>query len=142
MWLNLGGTTDYAVSIFYEAIKHQKYTCYLKPDTCLDMMYMPDALRAMIQLMETDPSRLIHRNAFNVTAMNFTPTVIAQEIKKHIPQFEIEYEIDPVRQAIADSWPNRMDDSAARKEWGWKPEYDLARMTLAMISVLSERLSG
>ena len=135
-----GGTTDYAVSIFYDAIKYQKYTCYLKPETCLDMMYMPDAIRAMIELMEADGSKLAHRNAFNVTAMNFTPAQIASEIKKHIPKFEIEYEIDPVRQAIADSWPNSMDDSAARKEWGWKPQYDLAQMTKEMIEVLSKKL--
>jgi nucleoside-diphosphate-sugar epimerase len=137
-----GGTTDYAVSIFYEAIKHRKFTCYLSSDTCLDMMYMPDALRAMIELMEADPSYLIHRNAYNVTAMNFTPKEVAEEIRKYIPEFEIEYEIDPVRQAIADSWPNYMDDSCARQEWGWKPEYDLSKMTKEMITVLSKKLSG
>lgn len=135
-----GGTTDYAVSIFYDAVKYQKFTCYLEPDTCLDMMYMPDAIRAMIELMEADGSKLAHRNAFNVTAMNFTPAQIASEIKKHISKFEVEYEIDPVRQAIADSWPNSMDDSAARKEWGWKPEYGLAKMTKEMIEVLSKKL--
>jgi len=137
-----GGTTDYAVSIFYDAIKYRRFTCYLKPDTCLDMMYMPDALRAMIELMEADPSRLIHRNAFNLTAMNFTPAELTREIQKHIPEFEIEYEIDPARQAIADSWPNYMDDSCARQEWGWKPEYDLPRMTKEMIEVLSKKLLG
>jgi nucleoside-diphosphate-sugar epimerase len=134
-----GGTTDYAVSIFYEAIKHKKFTCYLKPDACLDMMYMPDAIRAMIELMEAESSQLVHRNAYNLTAMNFTPAQIAAEIKKHIPDFEIAYEIDPVRQAIADSWPDRMDDSAARKEWGWKPEFDLPQMTNDMIEVLSKK---
>lgn len=137
-----GGTTDYAVSIFYDAIKHRKFTCYLGSDTCLDMMYMPDALRAMIELMEADPSHLIHRNAFNLSAMNFTPKEVAEEIRKYIPEFEIEYEIDPVRQAIADSWPNYMDDSCARQEWGWKPEYDLSKMTKEMITVLSKNLSG
>jgi nucleoside-diphosphate-sugar epimerase len=135
-----GGTTDYAVDIFYQALRHKKYTCYLKPDTWLDMMYMPDALRAMVQLMEADGSKLVHRNAFNVTAMSFTPRMLAEEIRKHIPEFMIDYEIDPVRQAIADSWPNSMDDSCARFEWDWKPEYDLARMTSDMIEVLSQKV--
>jgi nucleoside-diphosphate-sugar epimerase len=137
-----GGTTDYAVAIYYDAIKQRKFTCNLKPDTYLDMMYMPDAIRAMIDLMEADASKLVHRNAFNVSAMSFTPTQIAAEIRKHIPEFEIDYKIDPVRQAIADSWPNYMDDSAARKEWGWIPEYDLPRMTEDMLKVLTPRLTG
>jgi len=135
-----GGTTDYAVDIFYQAIRHKKYTCYLKPDTWLDMMYMPDAIRAMVQLMEADGSKLVHRNAFNITAMSFTPRMLAEEIRKHVSEFTIDYEIDPVRQAIADSWPNSMDDSCARAEWGWKPEYDLARMTKDMIEVLSQKV--
>ncbi|MCX6836101.1 MAG: L-threonine 3-dehydrogenase [candidate division Zixibacteria bacterium] len=135
-----GGTTDYAVDIFYQALRHKKYTCYLKPDTWLDMMYMPDALRAMVQLMEADGSKLIHRNAFNVAAMSFTPRMLAEEIRKHVPELKIDYEIDPVRQAIADSWPNSMDDSCARAEWGWKPEYDLARMTRDMIEMLSQKV--
>jgi nucleoside-diphosphate-sugar epimerase len=134
-----GGTTDYAVDIFYQTIRHKKYTCYLKPDTLLDMMYMPDAIRAMVQLMEADGSKLVHRNAFNITAMSFTPRMLAEEIRKHVPEFVIDYDIDPVRQAIADSWPNSMDDSCARVEWGWKPEYDLARMTKDMIEVLSQK---
>jgi nucleoside-diphosphate-sugar epimerase len=137
-----GGTTDYAVAIFYEAIRHKEYTCYLRPDTSLDMMYMPDALRAMIELMEADASRFVHRNAFNVSAMHFTPTQLADAIRKYIPEFKISYEIDPVRQAIADSWPNYMDDSAARAEWGWKPEYDLPRMTKDMMDVLTKKLKG
>ncbi len=136
-----GGTTDYAVEIYYEALKHGKYTCYLKPDTRMDMMYMPDAIKAAIDIMEADGRKLIHRNAFNITAMSFSPMEIAQEIKKHIPDFVIEYDIDPVRQAIADSWPNRIDDSAARTEWGWKPEYDLESMTTDMIEKLSSKLS-
>lgn len=136
-----GGTTDYAVEIYYEAIKHKSYVCYLKPGTFLDMMYMPDALRALVDLMEADPSRLKHRNCFNVTAMSFDPEMIAAEIKKHIPEFHMEYQIDSVKQAIADSWPNKMDDSAAREEWGWKPEYDLASMTEDMLRVLSTKLS-
>ncbi|RKX27290.1 MAG: L-threonine 3-dehydrogenase [Candidatus Zixiibacteriota bacterium] len=137
-----GGTTDYAVEIFFEAVKHKRYTCYLREDTSLDMMYMPDAIRAMIDLMEADASKLKHRNAFNITAMNFTPAQLADEIRKHIPEFEIEYEVDPVRQEIADSWPNYMDDSAARDEWGWNHEYDLAKMTSDMIKVISDRIKG
>jgi len=135
-----GGTTDYAVEIFYEAIKNKKYTCFLKSDTMLDMMYMSDAIKAAIDLMEADSSKLKHRNAFNVTSMHFTPDDLANEIKKHIHNFEIEYDIDPVRQAIADSWPNYMDDSAAREEWGWNPEYGVEEMTKDMLEKLSEKL--
>ena len=135
-----GGTTDYSVEIFYEALKHRRYTCYLKPDTYMDMMYMPDAIKAAIDIMEADPKKLLHRNAFNVTAMSFAPEKIANEIKRYIPDFVIEYNIDPVRQAIADSWPNKMDDSAAREEWGWKPSYDLASMTKDMLEKLSKKL--
>jgi len=124
-----GGTTDYSVEIFYEAIKNKKYTCFLKHDTMLDMMYMPDAIKGCVDLMEADPAKLKHRNAFNLTAVNFTPEQIAAEIKKHIPGFQIDYDVDPIRQAIADSWPNHMDDSAAREEWGWNPKYDLELMT-------------
>jgi nucleoside-diphosphate-sugar epimerase len=135
-----GGTTDYSVEIFYEALKHRRYTCYLKPDTYMDMMYMPDAIKAAIDIMEADPKKLLHRNAFNVTAMSFAPENIANEIKRYISDFVIEYNIDPVRQAIADSWPNKMDDSAAREEWGWKPSYDLASMTKDMLEKLSKKL--
>ncbi len=135
-----GGTTDYAVEIYYEAIKHKRYTCFLKEGTTLDMMYMPDCLKAAIDLMEADGDKLIHRNAFNVTAMNFAPEDIAGEIKKHISDFVMDYDVDPVRQSIADSWPNYMDDSAAREEWGWNPEYDLAGMTKDMIEKLSMKL--
>jgi len=137
-----GGTTDYAVEIYYEAIKEKKYTCFLKEDSYLDMMYMPDALNAAIILMETDPKMLKHRNAFNVSAMSFAPKDIAQEIKKHIPEFVMDYYIDPIRQSIADSWPKSMDDSAAREEWGWKPFYDLEKMTQDMIRVLTERFQS
>jgi nucleoside-diphosphate-sugar epimerase len=136
-----GGTTDYAVEIFYEAIKHKHYVCYLREDTSLDMMYMPDALRAMIELMEADGERLVHRNAFNVTAMSFTPAQLAREIQKHIPAFGIEYSVDPVRQGIADSWPDNMDDSAARREWGWTPKYTLEAMTRDMIARITDRVS-
>lgn len=135
-----GGTTDYSVEIFYEALKHRRYTCYLKPDTYMDMMYMPDAIKAAIDIMEADPKKLLHRNAFNVTAMSFAPENIANEIKGYISDFVIEYNIDLVRQAIADSWPNKMDDSAAREEWGWKPSYDLASMTKDMLEKLSKKL--
>uniref|UniRef100_A0A7C4UG46 L-threonine 3-dehydrogenase n=1 Tax=candidate division WOR-3 bacterium TaxID=2052148 RepID=A0A7C4UG46_UNCW3 len=135
-----GGTTDYAVEIFYEAIEKKEYTCFLKEDTMLDMMYMPDALEAAVKLMEADPSKLKHRNAFNVTAFSFTPKELAEKIKKYIPDFKMKYNVDPVRQAIADSWPNHMDDSAAREEWGWKPKYDLDGMTKDMIEKLKIKL--
>ncbi len=135
-----GGTTDYAVEIFYEAIRHKRYHCFLTPETELPMMYMPDAIRSIIELMEADEGKLVHRNAFNLTAMSFTPEQLAAEIRRHIPDFEIKYEVDPVRQDIASSWPRSIDDGAAREEWGWEPEYDLARMTADMIEKLSERL--
>jgi nucleoside-diphosphate-sugar epimerase len=131
-----GGTTDYAVEIFYEAIKSRKYTCYIKEGTYMDMMYMPDALNALIDLMEADSSKLTHRNSFNVTAMSFAPEELALEISKYIPDFEITYKVDPIRQMIADSWPNSIDASAAEAEWGFKTEYDLAKMTLDMIQKL------
>jgi nucleoside-diphosphate-sugar epimerase len=135
-----GGTTDYAVEIFYQAVRYRHYTCFLEPDTLLDMMYMPDATRAILELMAADPGRLKHRNAFNVTAMNFSPEQLAAAIRRHIPDFRIEYDIDPARQAIADSWPRSIDDSAARQEWGWAPRYDLAAMTADMIAKLGARL--
>ncbi len=135
-----GGTTDYAVAIFYEALRHGRFTCFLGPASRLDMMYMPDAVTALIDLMAADPARLTHRNAFNVTAMNFTPEELAAEIRRHIPGFTIDYDIDPVRQAIADSWPNSMDDSAARAEWGWKPTFDLPAMVADMIAKLRAKL--
>ncbi|MGI9437554.1 MAG: L-threonine 3-dehydrogenase [Geminicoccaceae bacterium] len=135
-----GGTTDYAVEIFYQAIRYRHYTCFLRADTRLDMMYMPDAIRGMIQLMAADPDRLTHRNAFNMTAMSITPAELAAEIRKHIPGFVIDYEVDPVRQAIADSWPMSVDDGAARTEWGWSPTFDLASMTADMIDKLERRL--
>lgn len=135
-----GGTTDYAVQIFYQAIRYRHYTCFLRPDTRLDMMYMPDAINAIMRLMAADSATLEHRNAFNVTAMNFTPSDLADAIRVHIPDFVIDYAVDPVRQAIADSWPHSMDDGAARREWGWHPEYDLARMTKDMLERLREKL--
>ncbi|MFH5779545.1 L-threonine 3-dehydrogenase [Heyndrickxia oleronia] len=135
-----GGTTDYAVEIYYEAIKNQSYTSYIDKGTYMDMMYMPDALQAIIDLMEADPSKLKHRNAFNITAMSFAPEEIATEIKKHIPHFEMSYQVDPARQAIADSWPNAIDASAAKEEWGFKADYNLEKMTIDMLDKLKIKL--
>ncbi|TVR68831.1 MAG: NAD-dependent epimerase/dehydratase family protein [Spirochaetaceae bacterium] len=135
-----GGTTDYAVDIYYQAVRQGRYRCFLKGDTYLDMMYMPDAVRAAIDLMEADPSRLRHRNAFNVSSMSFCPEEQAAYIRKYIPEFEIDYHVDPVRQAIANSWPNNLEDYAARVEWGWEPAHDLDTMTRDMLRVLSRRL--
>ena len=136
-----GGTTDYAVDIYYSAVKGEKFICPLKPGTFMDMMYMPDALNAAISLMEADPSRLIHRNAFNIASMSFAPENIYEAIRKEIPSFEMEYTPDPLKQSIADSWPDSMDDSCARAEWDWKPEFDLESMTKDMISKLKIKLS-
>lgn len=136
-----GGTTDYAVEIYYEAIKNGRYTSYIDKGTYMDMMYMPDALNAIIDLMEADPCRLKHRNSFNVTAMSFDPEEITNEIQKHIPGFELSYHVDPVRQRIADSWPNSIDAIAAEEEWGFKFEFDLARMTEDMINKLTNKLT-
>jgi len=137
-----GGTTDYAVEIFYSALREKKYTCYLEPETCLDMMYMPDAIRAAIGVMAADSTKLRHRNAFNVTAMSLTPEMLAGAIRKHITDFSIHYEVDPVRQAIADSWPDSLDDSAARREWAWQPQYDLESMTADMLAKLAAKGVG
>ena len=134
-----GGTTDYAVEIYYDAIRRGAFTCNVKAGTYMDMMYMPDALNAVVQLMEADPSRLKHRNSFNIAAMSFEPGQIAAEIRKHLPDFKMDYQIDPVKQAIADSWPNSMDDSCAREEWGWKPEYNLQNMTVDMLVKVKEK---
>lgn len=131
-----GGTTDYAVNIYYAAVKGEDFVCPLKKGTLLDMMYMPDALNAAINIMEADPTKLIHRNSFNVTAMHFDPEEIYNEVKKHFPSFKMTYEVDDVMQSIANSWPNWMDDSCARQEWGFKPEYDLPKMTEDMIAKL------
>lgn len=135
-----GGTTDYAVEIYYEAIKNGRYTSYIDKGTYMDMMYMPDALNAIVDLMEADADKLTHRNSFNVTAMSFEPEEIAAEIRKHIPGFEISYDVDPVRQAIADSWPNSIDATAAKEEWGFKAEFDLAKMTADMFDKLKTKL--
>lgn len=135
-----GGTTDYAVDIYYSAVKGEEFACPLAAGTFMDMMYMPDALDAAVKIMQADPAKLIHRNSFNIASMSFDPEIVCAEIRKHYPDFKMRYEIDPVRQAIADSWPNRMDDSCARAEWGWKPSYDLASMTEDMILHLKEKL--
>ncbi|MCI6279653.1 MAG: NAD-dependent epimerase/dehydratase family protein [Bacteroidales bacterium] len=134
-----GGTTDYAVDIYYKAVQEGKFVCPLKAGTFMDMMYMPDALMAMEKLMEADPSRLVHRNSFNITAMSFDPEIIYASVKKYIPEFTMTYEIDELRQGIADSWPNSMDDSCAREEWDWAPTYDLDAMTQDMIRTLKTR---
>jgi nucleoside-diphosphate-sugar epimerase len=136
-----GGTTDYSVEIFYEAIKKGKYTCFLKEDTYLPMMYMPDCLDATIQLTEADVKTLKHHADFNLSAMSFSPKELAAEIKKYIPELKVDYKPD-FRQAIADSWPKSIDDSAARKEWNWKPKYDLKAMVKDMIEKLTPRLKG
>ena len=136
-----GGTTDYAVEIFYEAIKHKHYTCFLREDTFLPMMYIPDCIKATIDLMTTDLSKLKHHADFNLAAMSFSPRELAEEIKKHIPDFTIDYKPDS-RQAIADSWPKTIDDRAAREEWGWKPSYGLAEMTKDMLEKLKERFAA
>ena len=135
-----GGTTDYAVDIYYSAVKGEVFKCPLKPGTFMDMMYMPDALRAAIEIMEADSSKLKHRNSFNITAMSFDPEIIYNKIKEYKPDFKIKYELDPLRQKIADSWPDSLDDSCAREEWGWKPQFDLDSMTRDMLSNLEKKL--
>lgn len=137
-----GGTTDYAVEIFYAALRKEKYICPLRPTTRLDMMYMPDAIRAALGVMEADPLQLGFRNSYNVTAMSFSPEELYWEIKRHLPGFAMTCEVDPVRQGIADSWPEKMDDSAAREHWGWQPRYDLPAMVADMLEKLSARLEG
>lgn len=136
-----GGTTDYAVDIYYEALNQKKYTSFIGEGTYMDMMYMPDAIDAIIKLMEADPSKLKHRNAFNITAMSFEPTQIAASIRKFIPEFTLDFNIDPVRQGIANSWPNSIDCSAAKEEWGFNPKFDLDRMTEDMLEKLATKLN-
>lgn len=133
-----GGTTDYAVEIFYEALRNKIYSCFLRKDSTLPMMYMPDCIKSTIDIMDADLSRLVHHTDFNLAAISFSPEELAEEIKKHIPEFSISYEPDS-RQAIADSWPKSIDDSAARREWGWSPDYDLASMTEDMLKNLRTR---
>ena len=134
-----GGTTDYAVEIYYAAVKGEEFVCPIAAGTFMDMMYMPDALKAAVDLMEADPSKLIHRNAFNIAAMSFDPEILRKKIQEYYPDFRMRYEVDPVRQAIADSWPDKMDDSCARAEWGWVPTYGLDEMTRDMIASLKKK---
>lgn len=136
-----GGTTDYAVEIFYEAIQHRRYICFVREDTVLPMMYMPDCIRATLMLMEADFSRLKHHTDFNVAGLSFSAGELAAEIRKHIPDFVCEYRPD-FRQQIADSWPRTIDDSAAREEWGWEPQYDLPAMVADMLERLRRKLQA
>ncbi len=135
-----GGTTDYAVEIYYAAVKGEEFACPIAAGTYMDMMYMPDALKAAVDIMNADPSRLKHRNSFNIASMSFDPEILAAKIKEYIPGFRMHYEVDPVRQAIADSWPDKMDDSCAREEWNWAPSFDLDSMTVDMITALRKKL--
>lgn len=135
-----GGTTDYAVDIYYKALQEGKYNSYIAEGTYMDMMYMPDALNAVVKLMESNPEKLTHRNAFNITAMSFEPSQIAAEIKKHISNFEMTYEVDPVRQGIANTWPDSIDDTCARQEWGFENKYNLESMTTDMLDKLRKKL--
>lgn len=134
-----GGTTDYAVDIYYSAVKGERFKCPIAPGTYMDMMYMPDALRAAIEIMEANPDRLVHRNSFNIASMSFEPDTIYHKIQEYIPEFRMDYEVDSLRQGIAESWPNSLDDTCAREEWDWKPEYDLDSMTRDMIEKLKAR---
>jgi len=135
-----GGTTDYAVDIYYAAVRGEKFVCPIKKGTLMDMMYMPDGLHAAISLMEADPTRLVHRNGFNIASMSFDPEEIFNAIKRYKPEFEMEYDVDPLKQGIADSWPDSLDDSCARAEWDWKPQYDLDAMTVDMLKNLEAKL--
>ena len=135
-----GGTTDYAVDIYYAAVRGEKFVCPIKKGTLMDMMYMPDGLHAAISLMEADPTRLVHRNGFNIASMSFDPEEIFNAIKRYKPDFEMEYDVDPLKQGIADSWPDSLDDSCARAEWDWKPQYDLDAMTIDMLKNLEAKL--
>ena len=135
-----GGTTDYAVDIYYSAVRGEKFVCPIKKGTLMDMMYMPDGLHAAISLMEADPTRLVHRNGFNIASMSFDPEEIFNAIKRYKPEFEMEYDVDPLKQGIADSWPDSLDDSCARAEWDWKPQYDLDAMTVDMLKNLEAKL--
>lgn len=136
-----GGTTDYAVDIYYNAVRGDRFVCPIKAGTKMDMIYMPDALKAAIMLMEANPDKLIHRNAFNIASMSFDPEEIYAAIKEQKPEFEMVYDVDPLKQSIAESWPDRMDDSCARAEWGWNPTYDLESMTKDMLEKLAIKLN-
>lgn len=135
-----GGTTDYAVEVFYEILKNGHYTCEVPEDRYMDMLYMPDALQAIIQLMEADPDKLVHRNSFNITSMSFTPNQLFAEIKKHLPDATFDYNIDSIKDAISASWPNKLDDSCARKEWGWNPQWGIENMVEDMLKVIKTKI--
>lgn len=135
-----GGTTDYAVDIFYSAVRGEEFRCPIAPGTFMDMMYMPDALRAAILIMEADPTRLVHRNSFNIASMSFDPEIIAAKIRELVPGFRMVYDVDPLRQSIAESWPNSLDDSCARAEWDWRPQYDIDAMARDMVEKLRVKL--
>ena len=135
-----GGTTDYAVDIYYAAVRGEKFVCPIKKGTLMDMMYMPDGLHAAISLMEADPTRLVHRNGFNIASMSFDPEEIFNAIKRYKSDFEMEYDVDPLKQGIADSWPDSLDDSCERAEWDWKHQYDLDAMTVDMLKNLEAKL--
>lgn len=136
-----GGTTDYAVDIYYNAVRGDRFVCPIKAGTKMDMIYMPDTLKAAIMIMEANPDKLIHRNAFNIASMSFDPEEIYAAIKEQKPEFEMVYDVDPLKQSIAESWPDRMDDSCARAEWGWNPTYDLESMTKDMLEKLAIKLN-
>ena len=134
-----GGTTDYAVEIYYEAVKNGRFTCPIPSDVYMDMIYMPDALKACVQLMEADPAKLVHRNSFNIASMSFTPDIIYKAVKAQMPGFTMDYNIDPIKESIAKSWPNSLDDTCAREEWDWKPEWNLESMTADMLKIIKEK---
>lgn len=134
-----GGTTDYAVEIYYEAVKNGRFTCPIPSDVYMDMIYMPDALKACVQLMEADPAKLVHRNSFNIASMSFTPDIICKAVKAQMPDFTMDYNVDPIKESIAKSWPNSLDDTCAREEWGWKPEWNLESMTADMLKIIKEK---
>ena len=134
-----GGTTDYAVDIYFKAIREGQYTSYIAKDTFMDMMYMEDAIDAIIKLMEADGVKLINRNAYNLSAMSIEPEMVKAAIQEHYPDFKLNYEVDPDRQGIADSWPNSIDTSCARAEWGFNPKYDLTKMTEVMLKEISNK---
>lgn len=135
-----GGTTDYAVDIYYEAIRNKKYKSFIKEGTYMDMMYLPDALNAIVDLMEADPTKLEHRNAFNISAISAAPEDFAKSIQKHMPEFTLDYDVDPVRQTIAESWPNAIDSSEAVRQWGYSYNYDIDKMTKEMLEKLKVKL--
>ncbi len=137
-----GGTTDYAVEVFYEVAKHGRYTCEVPKDTYMDMLYMPDALEATTQLMEADPSKLVHRNSFNVTSMSFTPEQLFTAIKKRVPSFTWDYNVDPVKAQISASWPDCLDDSCAREEWGWNPKWGMDQMIDDMLEACRKKVEN